>query len=205
MRLFLKSLSYKNHLHPIASPLENHLVFNEILTYNLFLLTKKKSGAMSSKLIIYLERLKEGESTEIDETLSPEELMLEDDLLKFMPQIRLEGSAYLAEDHVVLQLDVVAGAKLGCSVCNQDVLIPIELKNTYITKELSSLKGGLFHYLEDLRELILLEAPSFVECNSGNCPEREEISSFLKKEKSDDSQMQVHFPFGDLDEKMKEN
>ena len=160
---------------------------------------------MSRELTIYLERLKEGEITSIEETLSPLDLMLNDDLLKFEPDIELKGSAYLAEDHVVIQLDIKAQAQVACSVCNQGVKIPLSLKNTYITRELSDIKGGLFQYKEDLRETILLEAPSFAECNSGKCPEREKMKSFLKKEKPVEKDSEIYFPFNDLDKKMKEN
>ncbi|PCI95676.1 hypothetical protein COB11_01450 [Candidatus Aerophobetes bacterium] len=157
---------------------------------------------MSKDLVIYIERLREGESTEIDEVLSATDLELEDDQLHFMPDIKLTGSAYIAEDHLVLNLDISANASIACNVCNADVKIPIELKNTYITKDLSELRSGVFRYVDDLRESILLESPSFAECNNGSCPERTTIEPFLKKEDRKKEDSEVYFPFDDLDEKM---
>ncbi|MCH9631019.1 MAG: hypothetical protein S4CHLAM37_10310 [Chlamydiia bacterium] len=159
---------------------------------------------MSKDLVIYIERLREGESTEIDELLSATDLELEDDLLHFMPDIKLSGSAYIAEDHLVLNLDITANASIGCNVCNADVKIPIELKNTYITKDLSDIRGGVFRYVDDLRESILLETPSFAECNDGSCPERAKIEPFLKSESSKKEDSEVYFPFDDLDKKLEE-
>lgn len=158
---------------------------------------------MSKDLVIYIERLKEEESTEISEILSPSDLELDDPLLYFFPDIKVQGSAYIAEDHLIINLNIFASARIACNICNTDIQIPIELKNTYITKELSEIKGGIFRYVDDLRESILLETPSFIECNSGSCPDREKISSFLKKEDRKKEDSEVYFPFDDLDVKLK--
>lgn len=150
---------------------------------------------MKNKLAVYLERLK-AEADSIEEVLTPLELELEDESLHFSEEIAVNGTAYLAEDHVIVQLDVEAKAKLPCSICNVEVTVPVELQNTYLTKEVSEIPGGVYHYSDDLREAILLASPSFTECNMGNCPERSILKAYVKEEKKADEE--TYFPFKDL-------
>ena len=48
---------------------------------------------------------------------------------------------------------------------------------------------------EELMEAILLQVPDFVECHDGDCPERKNISKFLKKDGAGKNEYQ---PFKDL-------
>lgn len=160
---------------------------------------------MDDTFIICLERLRDGKSYPLALDATPAMLDIGDDELTFGPSIQVQGSAYLAEDHVVVQVSVQGSAQLACSVCNQPVKIPFKLKNVYMTKPLADTLGGRYNFKEDLREAILLEIPSFVECNEGECPQRVELERYLKPTslKSPKGKENTYFPFGNLEEQMK--
>jgi uncharacterized metal-binding protein YceD (DUF177 family) len=160
---------------------------------------------MSDCCILLIEHLKEGKSSIFEENLDPKLLSLDDEELSFKAPIHIKGSGYLAEDHIVIQLDVEGSAYLPCSVCNKPVNISVILKNAYITKPLSDLSGGKLNFTEDLRETILLEVPSFAECNEGKCPDRAYIEKYLKQPAITPNQKEedVYYPFNGLDKQLK--
>lgn len=153
--------------------------------------------------VVLIEHLKSGKSVVIDEHFDSDVLALNDDELTFSSPIRVKGSSYLAEDLIVIQLDIDGIYHLPCSVCNRPVTIPFALKNTYITKPLSECCGGKIHFMEDLRESILLEVPSFAECNGKQCPERAQLAKHLKPHTQETSKQEdLYYPFDDLEERM---
>ena len=160
---------------------------------------------MSDCCILLIEHLREGKSSPFEENFDPKALTLEDGELSFKAPIHVKGIGYIAEDHIVIQLDIKGSAYLPCSVCNKPVNIPVILKNAYITKPLSDLSGGKLYFTEDLRELILLEVPSFAECNKGKCPDRAHIEKYLKQPAITPNQQKedIYFPFNGLDEQLK--
>lgn len=126
---------------------------------------------------IYIDRLKEGQKEEIDETLPPDFL----GVAECTSPLIIKGQAYLAEQELVLQLDVNTKAHLPCVICNQAVEVPLVIKKMYMAIPTSEIKGAVFDAKAMVREMTLLEMPTFVECNQGACSTREEISSYLKK------------------------
>lgn len=160
---------------------------------------------MSECCNLLIEHLREGKSCVIDEALDPKGLSLGDSELSFSNPIYIKGTSYLAEDHLVIQLDIKGIAHLPCSVCNKPVNISLVLKNIYITKPLSEISSGKLDFTEDLREVILLEVPAFAECNEGKCPERAHIEKYLKQPaiKTTHQTEEMYYPFGGLDEQLK--
>lgn len=160
---------------------------------------------MADCFTICLEQLKDGKSYPFDLDLTPSLLEIGDEELQFDSPIHLKASSYLAEDHIVVQAEIKGRAQLPCSVCNQPVKITFKLKNVYMTKPLSELSGGRFSFKDDLREAILLEIPSFVECNEGQCPERVEIERYLKPTslETQKGKEDSYFPFGNLEDELK--
>jgi len=150
-------------------------------------------------LKIYIDRLKEGQTHSIQESLAPESMDLSDDELQFHEPIEISGEAYLADTHLVIQLHIKTTALLPCSICNDAVPVPIVMKNVYLTESLSDIKGAIYDCKEQVRETILLQAPQFAECNNGKCPERDDIKKFLKSEPKPRAPGETtHFPFADL-------
>lgn len=156
---------------------------------------------MSKDFIIYVDRLKDGQTLKIEEKSSPEFLDIHEEELSFTDPVSISGKAYLAEDHLVLQLDIRTQFVMPCSICNEKVTLPIEIKNFYHVEPIAEITSHIFDFTELLREDILLQVPPFVECHEGRCPERGTISPYLKKEEKTPSSKKndhVHYPFADL-------
>ena len=150
-------------------------------------------------LKIYIDRLQNDHSIEIKETLQPSFLDVNDDELLFEDPIQLKAEAYLADDHLVIQLNIETSAYLPCSICNDSVATPICAKNIFITVPLAEIKGATYDLTDQVRETILLQTPLFTECHQGKCPERELIKKFLKsEEKASKLGEDINFPFADL-------
>lgn len=156
---------------------------------------------MLSELIIYTDRLKDGEKQQITAELPSNFMEIDEPALSFLDPVKIQGEAYPADDHLVLHLQIETSASLPCIVCNQALKIPIVIEDFYHAEALAEVKGGIFDYADKLREAVLLQTPNFVECENGNCPERSVVSKYLKpapptKSSSKDS---PYFPFANLE------
>lgn len=149
---------------------------------------------MKNTLLIYIDRLEEGKEHIIEDSLDPSFMELNEKELQFKKNIIFNAKAYVANDYLVIQGKVKAYPILPCLVCNEPTESPIEIDHFYHTEKLSDIKGARFDYLELLRELILINIPHFIECSKGNCPERKNISQFLKKQEKTDAT----YPFNSL-------
>ena len=56
-----------------------------------------------------------------------------------------------------------------------------------------------YNFKNLLRETILLEVPSFAECEGGSCPKRKEYNKYLKESSNEQSEDEGYQPFADLD------
>lgn len=157
---------------------------------------------MDEAFKIYIEQLRDGRTEEICEVHSPEFLDVQDDELQFTRDVNFEGQAYLADDNLIIHLNVEAYANLPCSICNEPVEVKIEIPNFYHLESQDGIKTGIFDFTQALREAILLEVPGFAECN-GHCPEREKIAKFLKVKPNASSESlgddEGYQPFADID------
>ncbi len=150
-----------------------------------------------SSFKIYVDRLKDGHTQSIKEQISPDFLEIQEKELKFPSPIEIEGKAYLADDHLVIQLYLTTKASMPCTICNQEYLFPIVIESFYHIEPISSIQGHIFDYTALLREEILLQLPPFVECHQGNCPERSTLEAFLRKKEKTPVDATYH-PFADL-------
>lgn len=132
-------------------------------------------------LKIYIERLRNDHIEKIDETLEPSFLEIQEKDLQFNQPIYLKGSAYLASDHLILELNVRTVAQLPCNICNDPVEIPLNIDHLRYTIPTDTIKSGVFDYSEEVRDAILLKVPAFIECSGGNCPDRQIIKKYLKE------------------------
>jgi uncharacterized metal-binding protein YceD (DUF177 family) len=157
---------------------------------------------MEKRFKIFTDRLKDGHAETIQEETPSDFLDIHEKELSFPEPVRISGQAYLAENHLVIQLHIETSAELPCSICNSPTKVPIIVDDFYNTEAIEDLRSPIFDYTESLREAILLQLPSFVECSGGNCPERENIKKYLKQPKSQEKEKpspRVHFPFANLD------
>jgi len=150
---------------------------------------------MNDTCKIYIDRLTQGKGEHIEESLSPEFLDVDEADLAFQKNVLIRGEAYLTGDHLVLRLKVEAKVLMPCAICNEMVEIPIEIEQFYHTKELEAIPSHVYDFTTELREAILLEVPSFVECKR-NCPERAKLKKYFHKEESEGG----NNPFSNLKE-----
>lgn len=129
--------------------------------------------------LIYVDQLKRGHVEKIQEQIDPGFLDIHEKDLGFVDPIYVKGEAYIAEQELVLHLHVSTFANIACAICNEPVKVPLTLKDFYYTEELKEIKGGTFSILNPLREAILLETPTFAECE-GKCPQRKELEKYFK-------------------------
>ena len=144
------------------------------------------------ELIIYIDRLKEGQEDIFEGTTSTSFLGTDP---VFQETLSLSGKAYVTGDHLILKLQASTAAWIPCSICNELTLVPITLTNFYHAESTKDIPST-FDFTELLREDILLQLPLFTECN-GNCPERTTVEKFLKKPTSE-SAKNAQFPFSNL-------
>lgn len=131
---------------------------------------------------IFVEQLREGQEEEIQEEFPPKFLDVHERDLKFSVPVKIAGQAYLADDMLVIHLDIKTMATIPCLICNEPVNIAIEIKGFYHAVPLKEIKGGIYDFSEILRETILLDTPLLAECNDGQCPQRQTLKKYLKEE-----------------------
>lgn len=153
---------------------------------------------------IYVEQLRDGHVHKIKEIHAPDFLDVHEDELRFEKPVDVEGEAYLADDKLILHLNISTHAIIPCSICNGPVDVEIQLPNFYHMEEPENIKSGIFDFGEVLREAILLEVPAFGECHQGNCPERAQVAHYLKTPTKsgsgvDSDEEEGYHPFADVD------
>ncbi len=149
---------------------------------------------------IYIDQLRDGHEEKIIEKLNPAFLDVREEDLNFVDPVDIKGEAYLAENDLVLHLDIHTLATIPCAICNEEVKVPINLNNFYHTVPTTEIKSGIYFFKEMLRENILLSTPLFAECNQGQCPEREKLKRFFRDNDSSDknSEDEGYHPFAHL-------
>ena len=153
------------------------------------------------ELKIFVDRLKEGSIEKLEGEVPPDFLEVGDQDLKCTSPVKLKGQAYIATDHLLIQLHIETKISMPCSICNEPTEIKINIPDFTQVEPLSEIPSSVFDYTDLVREDILLSLPQFTECHDGKCPERDLIKNYLKKEekaKKPASEEAVHFPFSDL-------
>lgn len=157
---------------------------------------------MIDEFVIYVDRLTDGKVEEIDCALSSSFMDVYEQDLHFSKPISLKGTFYTTNDHLIGTLKIETSFEMPCSVCNEICSVPLSIQEYYITEPLENIPSGLYYPQEGIREAILLETPSFYECQDGNCPNRMALANTLsqikneKKEK--DEKVNCFSPFKDL-------
>lgn len=152
---------------------------------------------VKSSFNIHLEQLKNGNHIAIDENVSPDFLDVNEKELSFKDDVSIQGETYLAGDSLILHLTLIAHGVLPCTICNQPVQTDINVVNLYHAEPVDEIKGGIFNFKDVVREAILLEVPSFAECE-GQCPKRKELKKYLKSSDERKNEDEGYHPFKDL-------
>lgn len=150
---------------------------------------------------IYVEQLRNGNTEEIDETLPPDFLEINEKELSITKSVHVRGQVYLAEEMLVLHLDIDAVATMPCAVCNGPADVTIAIKGFYHAVPMDEIKIAIYDFREILRETILIEVPILTECHQGKCPQRKSLQKYFKKENAtgNKEEEEGYRPFADLD------
>lgn len=157
--------------------------------------------SMEDGFIIYINPLKKGKVEAIDQVFSPDFLDVREEDLEFKFDVAVKGEAYVADEDLILHLDIGTKATIPCSICNEPVDVDVELEGFYYVEPLINIKSGVFDMRETIRDAILLETPAFVECHGGTCPQRNQIEKYLThpmEEGEDGEGIGDYRPFKDL-------
>ncbi len=146
------------------------------------------------ELKVYVERLKEGSQETFEGTVSSDFMPKEAELF-FEDEIKVSGSAYIAGDHLILDLQAQTAAFMPCSICNKPTKISLTLSDLSHAEPLEEIKSSAFDFSEVLRTDLLLQLPNFAECEGG-CKERAHMKKHLEPELLKSSNH--HFPFSSL-------
>ena len=158
---------------------------------------------MQAQCKINIDRLLDDQVLTIKESLPLDFIDITETDLKFSPFVSLEGKAYLAGDHLIVQLCIETEVVMPCAICNESSKVKIVLKDFYHTKERAEIRNSAYNLIPKLREAILLEIPAFTECENNDCPNRLEINKYLVKEPAvHDTMQSIQFPFANLNKQI---
>lgn len=135
---------------------------------------------MDVHLKIFIDRLVDGKVETIDERLAPALMNNADKVVVFADPIYVTGKAYLAEEFLVLNLDIQTSYKVPCKICSEDLTKSFVKLGVYFTQELCEIKGKVYDAAAEVRDTLFLEIPEFHECEGG-CAMREEFKKYLKE------------------------
>lgn len=152
---------------------------------------------MDDSFKIWIDRLKNGQTQKIVESLPPSFLDVEEEELQFRAPVQVKGEAYLTEDELILHLNASTAAQMPCAICNKMIDTPLKIENFYHAQPISEIPDAIFDFREALREALLIELPQYIECGGGKCPERCMLKPYMRGENRKDKT--TYFPFSDLD------
>lgn|GEM_PF-345198 len=147
---------------------------------------------------IFVEQLREGKTTSLKESINTSFLGISDANLKYSNPVELMGTAYLAEDHLMIRLSMTTKAMMTCTICNEWTEVPVTVPSFYLSVPIEEIKGGIYNLEKEVREAILLETPRFAECHGGECPSRNAFKQYFKNRDEDGDAIS---PFESLDPK----
>lgn len=150
---------------------------------------------MDEQTIVRIGRLKAGQTEKIEEKIPVGYFDFPQSEMEFLGDVSLNGEAYVADDELVIRLDIEALVRIPCRICNEPVELPSKVKSFYHVQPLVEIKDDRFELKDLVRETLLLETVEYVECE-GKCPKREEFKKYLKG--SDEVVEDTHRPFADL-------
>lgn len=140
---------------------------------------------------ISLSRLeKEGICT-FEERVDGDFLEVVERELAYPDPIDVWGSLTLAGSALLITFSLRAKAQSPCIICGKSVKIGVDLNDVCHAEPLDDIRGEVFDYSHIIRDVILIETEPYGECG-GNCPEREHLDQYFKKDTGAQS------PFKDL-------
>ncbi len=117
---------------------------------------------------ILIDRLRDGHREPIAGSVTADFLEVEEEELSFPHPVSFKGEAYLAEDHLIINLEASTDCQLPCSLCNERFTKPLHLPHLTLAIATEELRKPFYSFRDELRTALLLEVPSFAHCSSHN-------------------------------------
>ncbi|MGH7890018.1 MAG: YceD family protein, partial [Thermodesulfobacteriota bacterium] len=110
---------------------------------------------METPLKIFTEQLTSGKHESIELDLPSDFLSLNEKELTFTSPVHLKGEAYVADNHLILQLCAQAEVKMPCSICNEMTVMPLAAQEIFHTILLDDIESTIFDFTDIVREEII--------------------------------------------------
>ena len=149
---------------------------------------------MIEEFKIYIDRLNDGDTQEIEGAFDPALLEIDEKELQFHHPVSVKAEAYVTEEDLIIRVSASTAAMMPCAICNELTTTPLSCVNFYVTEPLSEIKGAVYNFGLALREGLLTELPHKVECNQGHCPSRKVLEQYLRSDEEEKKS-----PFKDID------
>lgn len=152
---------------------------------------------LENHLFIDLNRLRQENVEEFEVALDPSIMELDPaDNIKVTEPVEVQGRAYIADDELIVELDVEGVLEIHCAMCHEPFDYQVSVVNYVHNQPVSEIKHSTFDAKELVREAFLLEIPLFPQCGGNECENRDKIAKYLKQEGSAEEASQS--PFKDL-------
>ncbi|MGR3973051.1 MAG: hypothetical protein QRY72_00500 [Candidatus Rhabdochlamydia sp.] len=149
---------------------------------------------MTEDLILFIDRLEEGQEELINHTLAGSFLGIHEEEIQTPHPVMIKGKASCICSFLMLSLEVSTVIVMPCSICNALTTVCLSNQDISYSLPLSDLPSSQFDYTELVREEIVMMIPQFTHCSQGNCPKREGINQYCKKNVPSSQ----NFPFAQL-------
>lgn len=145
-----------------------------------------------SPLLLLLSNLSNGQIETLNEIITPSVLPSH---IKALSPLTLTGTAYLTDSDLIIHYSLSLKLTVPCPICGRFTPFALSLNDLYITKPLINIPNYRYNYFPHIEEEILLNAPSSKECEKGGCPQRRDLSPYLKET----DKKSRYFPFSSLE------
>ncbi len=117
---------------------------------------------------LMIDRLRDGHRELIAGSVPADFLEVKEEELSFPHPVSFRGEAYLAEDHLIINLEAKTDCELPCSLCNERFMRPLHLPTLTLAIAIEELRKPFYSFRDELRTALLLEVPAFAHCSSHN-------------------------------------
>lgn len=143
----------------------------------------------------YLVDLQDGQKRSFDHMVDPEFLDINEADVRFREPFRVAGCVYQTDGMLLVEFSAEPRVELRCRVCNEWAPTPLKVVRAVLAVEMEELDqaSGMVNLCPWIREAIVVEIPSYGECEGG-CSLREQLGHYFHNTDAPSG----HQPFANL-------
>lgn len=103
-----------------------------------------------------------------------------DSEMRFETPINVVGRAYAAADDIIVELAIDTEVMQPCRICNAWTAHPVNLDKVLFHVHSNECSNDQLDLVPLIREEVLLAVDGYVECRDTGCPDRDQLSHYLK-------------------------